>query len=1427
MTVTAGRLEWELGIKEADKARILREAEEYSRKLSAALNSARTGGGLGGVGQDAKKAASEVDKLAQWLRQLQGQFRSGRLTLDQYQQGLRNVDQRIQETRKRVDLTSKDWATLGATMRRVQAEQATLGGSTAQVGARVRSLVNEVRVLRNEWQRTGQHTEQTKARLDALQKEMRELGDELRKTDGGWERFNAQIAQLGVAGRSAEATIAGMEGRMSRLGLASQVQLGVQQQLVGQMYRFGPAGAIAANSLGLVGGQMGALSVGALAATGGVLAVGGAAVALTRRGIPQVMEFEQALRVLVASGEDFTDASLDEALLDVQEAAGKAGGQFARAEMATALAELVKAGVDATDAMELLVPGIRLASVTGQTLNETTTLLLGNLRQFNLTAGDAGRVADALAAADLKAAETARELSEGMAVVGPVAAAAGFEFEEVLAILVELSNKGMGAADIAATGLRSTLSALLDPTDEAREVLASLGVSLEDADGKARPLQEVLFELVDAFAGSEEAAQAAAKVFDTRAITAILNITGASEDMARELRASNGALENLSDTIVDENLSKALRALNKAMDDLAKTFAGKFSDDIATVANRLTDIIRFVDALSNTSDITTTWKLIVDPVVKGIESQGWRSLLGFEAFLPPEMAERMYRAFGLGTPSSGGRPATGPFGTLGPIGAVVDFSDLGEAFGPQQFNPNLVNDVDNELDDLTDTARTAADVFAELKDGLADADAVAQVFGNTTQASLEAAESKASLVRRAIIELVSAFDFDPASESIQNLATLLGTLNEEAEVFKSTVQLTLEPIATVTPFVRDGVFESNREYLEAEVDREEQRIYELIRLSGRQLADSYREAREAARLADLRPSEAELQAAAESMYRFGYSMGEATQRGIDAAAARQTSQNAVRGLAAGTAPSLVPALGQVGDIIPDDVVAAVEAGVRTIQHLNDVTAAGVRAAEERKEAERQLGIAIATRRFAETDRQLLSESLAQQEAEAAATRDRAEAMQFLRDIASEEAELASERAAKSRELQAAYEARARIVGSLADATQRGTEALEASGTETERLQRRIRNLTHAGFDPASEAVQRLVRELNELHLAAALDELREEGLAGISDFTRRVLELNGVLPEATDDVATFSDKLRNLGGNDIASGLADILDGIKRIGEAAGDETEIVAGLTQALSGAASIVETLREGDGIGAARSLVGIAGSALSQIPGLPPGLGQLATAAFDLGHQIVLGISDAFTGDSPAARAIREGLTPAIAQAFSTGILAGVRGQEGWREALEGNVKEAFLGALIQAFVNSAIIGAILQPLIVEFSKLLGQGNYDAARDFLASRLPALLNQALTAVDAFIGAIPPGLLPGTSGGSTASPGPVPSATPTILQLPTALVTQVSAPSWALDLNISTTRFADATVIFERVVNELMERGVTVNTNPSSGASTAAVAA
>src|SRR5690606_12257886 len=196
---------------------------------------------------------------------------------------------------------------------------------------------------------------------------------------------------------------------------------------------------------------------------------------------------------------------------------------------------------------------------------------------------------------DLNASETAAELSEGLRVVGPVARAAGIELEDITGILVELSNAGLPAADMAATALRSTLSQLLNPTGPSLQALEALNVQLEDMEGRSRPLLDILKDLRTAMEGSGEAAKNAAEIFDTRAMVAILNYSEKSDELTEALQNSTGAAREYAETFLEDNLAAAQRELATATADLAQTFAGTLANDIADVTAAIAGFFRTVD----------------------------------------------------------------------------------------------------------------------------------------------------------------------------------------------------------------------------------------------------------------------------------------------------------------------------------------------------------------------------------------------------------------------------------------------------------------------------------------------------------------------------------------------------------------------------------------------------------------------------------------------------------------------------------------------------------------------------------------------------------------------------------------------------------------------------------------------------------------
>ena len=89
-------------------------------------------------------------------------------------------------------------------------------------------------------------------------------------------------------------------------------------------------------------------------------------------------------------------------------------------------------------------------------------------------------------------------LGESFKYVAPVAGAMKYSIEDVSLALGRMANSGIKASQ-AGTALRSLLSRMVKPTDEVKDAMKTLGVSLTDAKGNMKPFNDVLGELRTGF----------------------------------------------------------------------------------------------------------------------------------------------------------------------------------------------------------------------------------------------------------------------------------------------------------------------------------------------------------------------------------------------------------------------------------------------------------------------------------------------------------------------------------------------------------------------------------------------------------------------------------------------------------------------------------------------------------------------------------------------------------------------------------------------------------------------------------------------------------------------------------------------------------------------------------------------------------------
>ncbi|GHG35870.1 hypothetical protein GCM10017784_32430 [Deinococcus indicus] len=424
---------------------------------------------------------------------------------------------------------------------------------------------------------------------------------------------------------TANSQILATERSIMRLTAAAGVNLGMTQRLTG-VFGFipGPLG-LFASAAAVVTDALSGLTVaqrlntiGAYALVGGLAAIGIATASLASHGVKQLGEFQNAVNILNAQGPNL-GANLDEQIRALQEAGGRTAQQFNRAELGNGVADLTKQGLEGADALKVAATGYKIAGAEGTNLVETNKLLLSTLRQFGKdgpeAAAAAAKFGDVFAKGSIQAASGAKELMEGLAVVGPLADKANFSLEETVGILVALDNKGLKASTVGANAFRAVLMALASPTGVARKEIDKLGVATRNLDGSARDVRDILMDLRKAAAVSgqtyDQATQsqirqadsvaAASTIFRSRGVVGFLNMTDATDKYIAALQESEGALDQYANALT-EGPAKAQERVRKSVDDLALSFAQTFGPKLSMALDSLSAFIRGLDKLTQSPD---------------------------------------------------------------------------------------------------------------------------------------------------------------------------------------------------------------------------------------------------------------------------------------------------------------------------------------------------------------------------------------------------------------------------------------------------------------------------------------------------------------------------------------------------------------------------------------------------------------------------------------------------------------------------------------------------------------------------------------------------------------------------------------------------------------------------------------------------------
>lgn len=296
-------------------------------------------------------------------------------------------------------------------------------------------------------------------------------------------------------------------------------------------------------------------------------------VGLGTAAVKTTSDFESAMsKVSAISGA--TGSDLDALNQKAQEMGAKT--KFSATESAEAFTYMAMAGWKTEDMLQGIDGIMALAAADGLDLATTSDIVTDALTAFGLSADDSGHFADVLAAAASNANTNVSLLGESFKYAAPVAGALGYSAEDTAIALGLMANAGIKGSQ-GGTALRSSLSRLIKPTDDAAALMEQYGLSMTNADGSMKSLGEVMEMLRTKMGGLSEAeqAQAAATLFGQEAMSGMLAVINASdsdyEKLTSTIYGADGAAQQMADTMLD-NLSGQLTLLKSALEGLAIQF---------------------------------------------------------------------------------------------------------------------------------------------------------------------------------------------------------------------------------------------------------------------------------------------------------------------------------------------------------------------------------------------------------------------------------------------------------------------------------------------------------------------------------------------------------------------------------------------------------------------------------------------------------------------------------------------------------------------------------------------------------------------------------------------------------------------------------------------------------------------------------------
>lgn len=240
-----------------------------------------------------------------------------------------------------------------------------------------------------------------------------------------------------------------------------------------------------------------------------------------------------------------------------------ASTKFSASESAEALNYMALAGYDADKSCAALPTVLNLAASGGMELAAASDMVTDSMSALGIEATQKNltKFGDQLAKTAQKSNTSVAQLGEAVLTVGGTAKTLAGGTTELNTLLGIIADNGVKGAE-GGTALRNIMLSLQAPTDTAAKKMKKLGLKVYDAEGKMRPMNDVLNDLNQSMDGmtDQKKQDVLSTIFnknDLKSVNALLANSGARYDeLSDHIDDSAGAMENMARTMNDNLTGK-------------------------------------------------------------------------------------------------------------------------------------------------------------------------------------------------------------------------------------------------------------------------------------------------------------------------------------------------------------------------------------------------------------------------------------------------------------------------------------------------------------------------------------------------------------------------------------------------------------------------------------------------------------------------------------------------------------------------------------------------------------------------------------------------------------------------------------------------------------------------------------------------------